>query len=173
MSGSGYVTSARGEVINMDELKNKANMPLAKSKQKNSTVKPKVKPRKALNVRGHVPAQGEHVMAPMSQEVKQRVEYIESSDGSKTVAHDTIPPASTTTESGVAETLADVTGIKLSASPEAIKRREAQLANEEISEESSEVLDDILSDLGDNSETPIAEDTKPTTTRRSRKKTTG
>ena len=169
MAVSGNVTTARGETLNMDELKNKANLPLAKSKQKNSTIKPKVKPKKALNVRGYVPAQGEHVMAPMSKEVEQRIEFIESSEGGKTIAHDTIPPIAAHSKTGTAETLADVTAVKVTATPDAIKRKNAELAQEEISEESNEALEDILNDLESHEESEVK--TKETT-KRIRKKTT-
>ena len=178
----GHVTSARGESLNMDELKMKAKLPLALAKQKaqgNTEVKKKVVPRKPLNVRGHMPAQGEHKMADMPEEVKETIQYIEDSAGEgtgRTVAHDTIPPVAATAEGGTAENLADVTGVKVKASPEAIERQKARMGIEDeapAEAASNEALSEIMDDLKGGTETAAeaeTEEEKPARTRRTRAK---
>ena len=62
MAAPGQVTTARGEVINMDELKRNANKRPMTAEEKaamKDEVKPRKRPKKAINVRGNMPVKGE------------------------------------------------------------------------------------------------------------------
>ena len=62
MAAPGQVTTARGDVINMDELKRNANKRPLTAEEKaamKDEVKPRKRPKKAINVRGNMPSRGE------------------------------------------------------------------------------------------------------------------
>ena len=76
MAAPGHVTTARGEVLDMEELKRKANARPLTAEQKaamKDEVKPKKRPRKAINVRGNMPARGEEA-PPMAEKRKKVAE---------------------------------------------------------------------------------------------------
>lgn len=136
----GWVTTARGEALNLDALKDAANLPLAKAKQTKTEVpKRDYNTRKPINVRGFKPGAGEHQIQEMPDAV------------TKTVSKrspDEQPVKSAYAEDGEAKTLADVTGVKVKPTESAIKRAKER-ANEDIAPEevANEALGDILGDL--------------------------
>lgn len=72
MSAPGHVTTARGEVLDMEELKRKANQKPLSAEQKaamKDEVKPQKRVRKAINVRGNMPMRGEE-KAPVAEKPK-------------------------------------------------------------------------------------------------------
>lgn len=133
MSGKGWVTTARGEALNMDELIMKADRPIG-FKDAKSEVKPKVplSKRIPINVRGYTPAKGEATVPEMPEAVANVLEARQGKEPRRVV----IRP-------GKAETMADLTRIKIS-KPKFIKE-----APENGAQAASEaVLDNILGDLG-------------------------
>ena len=133
----GWVTTARGESLNMDALKDAANLPIAKAKQTKTTVpKRDYNERKPINIRGHMPAQGEH--KPELTLVEERIDP------------DTLPQVSATSESGQVETESDITGIKVKASKEAVGRAKERAKGGDpapVEDVANEALGDILGDL--------------------------
>ena len=134
----GHVTTARGEVINMDALKDAANVPIAKAKQKGTEVPKRTYPRKAINIRGNMPAQGEH---------KPNLEAVEPAR----IDPEEIPQRSAVSETGEVEKLADITGVKVKPTTGAVERAKARASNPEAPETpeavANEALGDILGDL--------------------------
>lgn len=130
----GQVTTARGEVLDMDALKDAANLPLVKAKQTKTTVPPRdYKKRQPINVRGFKPAQGEHVP---NLEAAERIDPEEQ------------PQKSAVAESGEVETLADITGVKVKPTKEATARAKARLETGVSTDEATTgALSEILSDL--------------------------
>ena len=99
----GYVTTARGESLNMDALKDSANLPLALAKQTKTEVpKRDYRVRKPINVRGHQPAAGEHAVPEMPEAVANTVARLNPGE---------MPIKTSYTDDGEAKTLADVTGV--------------------------------------------------------------
>lgn len=102
MTGKGWVTTARGQALNMDDLKMQAERPIG-FKDAKSEVKPKKLPKRIpINVRGFLPAQGEAKVPEMPEKV---AGVIEARKGKKT-ARVSVRPAQ-------AESLADITRIKV------------------------------------------------------------
>lgn len=136
----GYVTTARGEVLNMDELRDKANLPIAKAKQTKTTVpKRDYRVRKPINIRGFQPGVGEHKIQEMPEDVAKTVSRLNPEE---------MPVKTSYTETGEAESLADVTGVKVKATPEAIQRAKARADGNSAPEDvASDALTDILGDL--------------------------
>ncbi len=138
----GWVTTARGEALNIDALKDAANLPLVQKKQTKTEVpKRDYRTRKPINVRGFQPVAGEHQVQEMPEGVADTVARLNP---------DEKPVKTSFTESGEAKTLADVTGVKVTASPEAIKRAKARASentNVAPEEVATEALDGILGDL--------------------------
>lgn len=138
----GHVTTARGESLNLDALKDAANLPIAKAKQTKTEVpKRDYSARKPINVRGFQPGAGEHQVQEMPEGVADTVARLNP---------DEKPMKTSFTEDGEAKSVADVTGIKVKASPEAISRAKARaqdngdVAPEEVA---TAALGDILGDL--------------------------
>jgi hypothetical protein len=103
----GSITTARGELLDLDGLKAQATLPLVKAKQTKTQVKRKVfSKRKPLNVRGFQPAQGEHIL--QQEPVK--------------IVPDEIPQKSSFSNTGEAQTAADITGVKVKVTEGAISR---------------------------------------------------
>ena len=75
MTGKGWVTSARGQEINMDDLKMQAERPIG-FKEAKSEVKPKapLSKRTPVNIRGFVPAPGEAKVPEMPPEISGMLE---------------------------------------------------------------------------------------------------
>ena len=138
----GWVTTARGEALNLDALKDSANLPLAKAKQTKTTVpKRDYNTRKPINVRGYQPGAGEHKMQEMSEEVAETVAKLNP---------DEQPVKSAYAEDGEAKSLADVTGVKVRKTEGAVQRAQER-ANDDIAptpeQAANEALGDILGDL--------------------------
>ncbi len=133
----GWVTTARGEALDLDALKNAANLPIAKAKQTKTTVKKKTYERKPINMRGHMPAQGAH---------KPNLEAVEP----ERIDPEELPVVTSNTEDGEAKTLADVTGVKVKPTETAVKRAQARAQEGNpapVEEVANEALGDILGDL--------------------------
>jgi hypothetical protein len=164
----GWVTTARGEALNLDALKDAANLPLVQKKQTKTEVpKRDYRSRKPINVRGFQPGAGEHKVQEMPEGVADTVARLNP---------DEMPVKTSFTETGEAKTLADVTGVKIKTTPEKISRAKAR-ASSDIAPEvvATEALDGILGDLANanpNAEAAAdAEEEKPKKTRsRSTKK---
>lgn len=65
MAGAGHVTTARGESLDIEDLKRKANkrpMTAAEKAAMKDEIKPRKKPRIPINVRGNMPRRGEEVI---------------------------------------------------------------------------------------------------------------
>ena len=142
---SGIYTTARGQVINMDELMDKANLPLIQKKQTKTTVKKRYDEPKPINVRGFQPQPG----AAKTQDVPDDV--AKAAAGNIRIDPAEQPIVTSTTESGKAETLADVTGLKVKPSDGAVERAKARAAiipgGVPAEEVASKALNEILSDL--------------------------
>ena len=139
----GWVTTARGESLNLDALKDAANMPLAKAKQTKTTIpKRDYRVRKPINIRGFQPGAGEHKAQDVPEGVANTVARLNPEE---------MPVKTSFTESGEAESLADVTGVKVKATPGAIQRAKVRASGEhaDVAPEdvASEALTDILGDL--------------------------
>jgi len=169
----GWVTTARGEALNLDALKDSANMPLAKAKQTKTEIpKRDYNTRKPINVRGFQPGQGEHKIQEMPEGVAKTVAKLNP---------DEQPIKSAYAEDGEAKSLADVTGVKVKPTEGAVKRAKeranADIAPEEVS---NEVLSEVLSDLENSNPNAQAaaeaaeaeENSAPTKTRSRSKKAT-
>jgi hypothetical protein len=133
----GHVTTARGDILDMDALKNAANMPIVKAKQTKTEVPKRVYDRKPVNLRGFQPGQGAHVPA-LEAGVVQHIEPDEQ------------PMVISTTASGIVETLADVTGVKVKPTKEALDRAKARAAADGMvppEDVAVAALGDILGDL--------------------------
>lgn len=158
----GWVTTARGEALNLDQLIMDAKKPLGQ-KEQNSEIKKRVIPqgRRQLNVRGYKPAGGVEI-PEIPEEMKAQIEQ-------RTQKKDTPPRKVAYQEGGVAKTHADLTGIKLKVTEGAVARRKARIAKErnELPETQDDALDEIMEDLG-----AEAKPEKPAPRTRSRKKTT-
>ena len=167
----GWVTTARGESLNMDALKDSANMPLAKAKQTKTTVpKRDYRIRKPINIRGFQPGAGEHKIQDMPEGVAGTVARMNP---------DEMPVKTSFTETGKAKSLADVTGVRVKATPEAVQRAKTRAVGEHSNAApeavASEALTDILGDLekaNPNAQAAAdAEETTPKKRTRSRKTT--
>jgi len=162
----GYVTTARGEALNMDALKDAANLPLALAKQTKTEVpKRDYRARKPINIRGFQPVGGEHQVAAMPEGVADTVARLNP---------DEMPVKSAYAESGEATSQADVTGIKVKASKAAIARAKARENTDIAPEEAaSEVLSEVLSELeasNPNAQTAADAEAAPKKTRSRSKK---
>jgi hypothetical protein len=139
----GWVTTARGESLNIDALKDAASMPLVKAKQTKTTVpKRDYRTRKPINIRGFQPEAGEHKTQDMPEGVANTVARLNP---------DEMPVKTSFTETGEAASLADVTGVKVKATPGAIQRAKTRASGEHADaapeDVASEALTDILGDL--------------------------
>ena len=170
MAGPGFYTTARGEVINMDDLQQKAKQPLVQKAQPKSTVKKRdYNERKPLNVRGFQPAQGVAKLQTMPDDVAKEVEK-------SRIIPEEQPQPSSFNESGEVETLEDMTGVKVRATPEAVARAKARIEKDIGVEEASQAsLNEILGDLKESNpnaeaaaDVAEAEEKKKSTTTRSR-----
>lgn len=166
----GWVTTARGEALNIDALKDSANMPLAKKKQTKTEVpKRDYRNRKPINVRGFQPGAGEHEVQEMPEGVADTVARLNP---------DEQPVKTSFTESGEAKSLADVTGVKVKATPEKIQRAKARASgNSDVAPEAvaNEALDGILGELEDanpNAQAAAEAEETPKKTRSRSKKAT-
>lgn len=169
----GWVTTARGEALDLDALKNAANLPIAKAKQTKTEVTKRVLPRKPVNIRGNMPAQGEH--KPKLAEVETKKKRIDPEE---------LPQKSAVSETGKVEKLADITGIKVKPTDGAIERAKQRAAKGDVppEEAANEALGEILGDLkaaapnvvdADNDEVgaDVAADTDNKTAKRRTRKT--
>ena len=132
----GWVTTARGEALDLDALKNAANLPIAKAKQTKTTVKKKKFDRPPINMRGHMPAQGVH--KPELKAVEERIDP------------ETLPQKSSVADDGVVTTEADITGVKVKPTKTAVERAKARAQGGNpapVEEVANEALGDILGDL--------------------------
>ena len=136
----GYVTTARGESLNMDALKDSANLPLAQSKQTKTEVpKRDYRARKPINVRGFQPVAGEHKVPEMPEAVATTVARLNP---------DEMPVKAAYPDGGVAKSLADVTGVKVKPTKTAVERAKVRANTDAAPEEvASEVLAEVLGDL--------------------------
>ena len=126
----GFVTTARGENLNLDELIAKSRRPPG-LKEANSEIKKRPDPakRKPINVRGFQPAQGTaQVRRP--EHVERKEEAIE----------DTVPVSEVKNETP----LADLTNIKVEKKPTTKK------PDGSATEAASETLNEIMGDLKPN-----------------------
>ena len=138
----GWVTTARGEALNLDQLITESKRPPG-AKDENTEIKKRVIPqaRRQLNVRGYKPSGG--VTVPeMPEEMKAQMEERKQKQPAA-------PRKVAYREGGVAESYADLTGVKLKVTKEAVERRDARKAKErnEFPEVKDEALDEIMEDL--------------------------
>jgi len=166
----GWVTTARGEALNLDALKDAANLPLAKSKQTKTEVpKRDYRSRKPINVRGFQPGQGEHKIQEMPEGVATTVARLNPNE---------LPIKTSYTDDGEAKSLADVTGVKVKPTAGAIaraKERATENTNAAPEEVANDALTGILGDLesgNPNARTAADEEAAPKKTRSRSKKTT-
>lgn len=151
MSGKGWVTTARGDGLNIDDLIAKSKRPIG-VKEENSTIKKRKIPggNKPLNVRGFQPAQGE----AKPQEVES-VASIKEKPAPKAAFND----------GKEANSQADLTGIKVK------KRASTKKSTGTAEEAASEALGDIMTGLEKGSPNAVnaAEQEEKPTRRRSSK----
>jgi len=161
----GFVTTARGEILNMDQLKTQANQPLIKKRERGTTVKKSVPPRKPINVRGYQPQAGEAQTPEVSDEILEAMESRKEKTPSRTIR-------ASFPEDGEAKNLADVTGIRVN-KPSAATKAKVKAAldnNQRPAEASTKALDEILGDLEETNPKVVkaAEEEAKTTVRRTR-----
>ena len=156
MAGPGHVTTARGDSLNFDDLVAKSKRPIGLKEEK-STIKKKPDPsrRKQLNVRGFRPAQGESKL-PEATAVPEQVAEQKA-------------PISAYNDGKEADSLADVTGIKVK------KKATTKKPDKPAVEAASDALGDILGDIEASNPNSVAaadevekEEVKKTTRRRTR-----
>jgi hypothetical protein len=166
----GIYTSARGEVVNMDELQQKAKLPINPKPQAKSTIKKRDhNERKPLNVRGFRPAAGAAKLQSMPEDVTNAVE-------NKRIDPIDVPQVSSYSPTGEVKSMEDITGMKVQASPESIQRAKDRI-NNDIDTDSAveETLGSILSDLeqsNPNAASVATEEEKKTPRPRTRKTAT-
>lgn len=163
----GFVTTARGDILNMDQLKTQATMPIADKKQPGREVKKQtVSKRQPLNVRGYLPQQGEAKAPEISKEILAAMNKNKPVQSSKTIR-------ASFTDTGEATSLADVTGIKVNKPSQATKEKvkAAMESEQRPSSVSEDALGDILSELKQsNPQATSADNEEEKSTRRSRSK---
>ncbi len=135
MAGAGHVTTARGEVLDIEKLKRDANKrpltPAEKAAMKDE-IKPRKKPRVPINVRGNMPRRGEEA-APVFKKKPNLNEPLPM-DTSK----------SPNKENPEGKTVADLTGIKVE------KAKKLNGPVEDIQQHTEGALGDIIQDLETN-----------------------
>lgn len=142
----GFVTSARGEIVNMDDLKRKSSQALNPVVQPGSQVTPKKVRRKPLNMRGHVPAQGK---APVPQVPDKLARKADENTNTPNPLIDNRPVKSGYTEDGEARTVADMTGVKVDQKKyvERMGGKVERAPADQLEVQAGEALQDILQDL--------------------------
>lgn len=136
----GWVTTARGAALNLDALKDAANLPLAQAKQTKTEVpKRDYRARKPINVRGFQPGAGEHKVPVMPEDVADTVARLNPEE---------MPVKAAYSETGEATSQADVTGIKVKPTKTAVERAKVRAGADTAPEEAaSEVLAEVLGEL--------------------------
>ncbi len=135
MTGKGWVTTARGQTLNMDDLKMQAERPIG-FKDAKSEVKPKTPLSKRLpvNIRGYTPAPGESKVPEMPQEVVNVLEARQDKEASRVAVRP-----------GKAETMADVTRVKVNR-PKFIKEAPENGAEAAAEDVLANIMDDLTQD---------------------------
>lgn len=151
MSGKGWVTTARGDGLNIDDLIAKSKRPIG-TKEEKSTIKKRKVPggRKPLNVRGFQPAQGE-AKTPVREDTTEAPAPQEA-------------PVAAFNDGKKASSEADITGIKVK------KRATTRKPNVPAEEAASETLGDIMTGLENGS--PNAVNAAESEAKPTRRKTT-
>lgn len=126
MSGRGWVTTARGDGLNIDDLIAKSKRPIGTTEEKSTIKKQKVPGKTPINVRGFQPAQGE----------AKPQEVTEAAPAKATPAH-----KAAFKDGKEASSQADLTGIKVK------KRASTKKPTGTAEEAASDALGDIVSDL--------------------------
>lgn len=153
MSGKGWVTTARGDGLNIDDLIAKSRRPIG-TKEEKSTIKKRKVPggRKPLNVRGFQPAQGE----AKPQEASTPAVVTKAAPA----------PAAAFNDGKEASSQSDLTGIKVK------KRASTKKPTGTAEDASNAVLSDITSSLEDGNPNAVAaaeqEEKKKPTRRRTK-----
>jgi hypothetical protein len=132
---SGTITTARGLALNIDELIAKAQRPIGLQEAKSTRASPSYNPGQSNTprVRGFVPAAGSASAPAANTDDETYVPSIPKND----------PIVSSFAETGVASSLADLTGIKVSKS----SRTRTKTAATDEGEASDESLGDLLNQL--------------------------
>lgn len=126
MSGKGWVTTARGEGLNIDDLIAKSKRPIGVTEEKSTIKKPNApSKRKPVNVRGFRPAHGEAQPRNATATAEETPARKAASSGGKT-----------------AVSQADLTGIK-------VKKRASTKKPTGTAEDASDALGDIITGLED------------------------
>ena len=136
----GWVTTARGEQLNLDQLIIESKRPFDAKDEKTEVKRRVIKKRKPLNVRGYKPATGEAKVPEMPVEIAEIVTKKEKTEAPRKVAY---------RDGGVAETYSDLTGVKVKPTEAAVERRKAQMAKarDEVAGVEDDEVDDILKEL--------------------------
>lgn len=144
--------------MNLDQLITDSKRPLDAKDEKTEVKRRVIKKRKPLNVRGFKPGAGESQAPPMPEEMKEKV--------AKRTRKLTPPRKVAYKDGGVAESYADLTGVKVVPTEAALQRRKAMLdkAEGKVPGEETDELGEILEELED---TPAP---KPTRRKRTPKK---
>ena len=143
----GHVMTARGDVLNLDELKAKANAKMVKMPG-SEIKKKKISKRKPLNVRGYAPVSGEAKVPQMPENVRQEIENRERQRVAAVRAQQHKEMASSYNDDGTVASMADITGLKMEVTEAAVFREKARKqAGVVAPEASSEALNEILHEL--------------------------
>ncbi len=128
MSGKGWVTTARGEALDIDDLIAKSKRPVGTKEAKAEIKKRKIPGSKTpINIRGFQPAQGKaHTPVLETTEVKKEIP---------------VAPLSSYNDGKKANSTADLTGIKVR------KRATTKKPKGSAADASNALLDDITSSL--------------------------
>jgi len=145
----GHIMTARGDVLNLDELKARANAKLVKMPA-SEVKKKRISKRKPLNVRGYAPVSGEARVPQMPENVRQEIENREAQRVAAVRTKQHREMASSYRD-GNAESMADITGLKMEVTKEAILREKTRrevgiVAPEASSEALNEILQELASD---------------------------
>ncbi len=169
----GWVTTARGESLNLDQLITDAKRPPGLKDENTEIKKRKIAKPRQLNVRRFKPGAGTAKVPEVPDEMKEQLE-------ARTRKVSQQPRKVAYREGGVAETYADLTGVKLKKTEQAIARRKARMAKEQDKQpdeqqaapDDNDALNEIMEELGAHDEGVEPEVKKPAPRRRSRKKAT-
>lgn len=142
MSGQGMVTTARGEILNLDNLIEQAKRPIGVKDQASEKQKRVVPQKRNLNVRAFAPTLGETEVPEVPEEVQEALRKKNEAEDSHSTK--SIPSSFRRHEDGRAQSIADLTGIRI----EEVKHlKPKDMAGKSKEEVKNEVLGEILTGL--------------------------
>lgn len=142
MSGQGMVTTARGEILNLDNLIEQSKRPIGVKDRASEKEKRVVPKKRNLNIRAFAPSHGEANVPEVPEEVQEELRKKAEAQAARTGKP--IPSAFRRHEDGQAQSMADLTGIRVD-EPRYLKKDD--LEGKSTDEVKNEVLGEILTGL--------------------------